>query len=92
MITESYCNDIDNISKSMVEFADNSEQVQDAMNNIKEAIAAVNIAVSEITQGVSNATSSAVGMASSMASIQGEATKNLDISNELYNEVRKFKL
>ena len=91
-ITDSYCCDIDHISKSMNEFADTSRQVQNAMNTIKGAIASINFAAEETAKGISNATASTIDITQSMTSIEKEAQKNLEISNTLYGEVSKFKI
>ena len=91
-ITDSYCCDIDHISKSMNEFADTSRQVQNAMNTIKGAIASINFAAEETAKGISNVTTSTIDITQSMTSIEKEAQKNLEISNTLYGEVSKFKI
>lgn len=91
-ITDSYCNDIDRISKSMNEFADTSHQVQNAMNTIKEAIDSINIAAEETAKGINDVTTSTVEIVQSMTRIEKEAHKNLEISNTLYGEVGKFKM
>lgn len=91
-ITDSYCYDIDHISKSMNEFADASSQVQHAMNTIKGAIAAINLAAEETAKGIGDATTSTIDITQSITSIEKEAQKNLEISNALYGEVNKFKI
>ena len=91
-ITDSYCCDIDHISKSMNEFADTSRQVQNAMNTIKGAIASINFAAEETAKGISNVTTSTIDITQSMTSIEKEAQKNLETSNTLYGEVSKFKI
>ena len=91
-LSDSYCNDIDHITKSMNEFANTSSQVQSVMSVIKEAVDSINIAVEETAQGITNITASTAEMTHSLASIKQEAQKNLEISSTLYKEVSKFKL
>ena len=89
-LADSYQSDIEDMAKSMDEFASSSAQVQSAMESIKNAIDAINIAVEETVQGITNVTSSTVDIAGNMSSINMEAQDNLTISNELQREVSKF--
>lgn len=91
-LTNSYQNDINNLSKSMEEFASNSQLVQKAIDNVKSSVNAINIAVEENADGVTSVTASTVEIASSFTDIKEKAQRNLAISEELYNEVKKYKI
>ena len=91
-ITGSYQDDIMNMSQAMDEFAENSQKVQNAMATIKEAVDAINIAMTETAEGITNVTQSSVDIAGAMAEISEEASTNLNISNELYGEVKRYKI
>lgn len=91
-MTGSYQNDITNMSRAMEEFAESSQRVQDAMAAIKEAVDAINIAMEETAEGITNVTQSSVDLAGAMADIEEEANTNLSISNELFGEVNRFRV
>lgn len=91
-LTDSYQNDINNLSKSMEEFASNSQLVQKAIDNVKSSVNAINKAVEENADGVTNVTAATVEIASSFIEIKENAQNNLNISEELYNEVKKYKI
>lgn len=91
-ITDAYQHDIMDMSKSMGDFADNSQQVQSSISSIKESVDAINIALEENAQGITNVTHAAVGLANAMSDIDSEALSNLDISNALFEEVNKYKI
>ncbi|RKI85228.1 hypothetical protein D7V90_04055 [bacterium 1xD42-87] len=64
----------------------------DGDNSIKEAVGAVNIAVSESANGIVGVTEMASDMTVSMESIKDEAESNRDIAGQLESEAGKFKL
>ena len=76
----------------MERFANESEQIRDSIDQIKEAVSAVSIAVEESAQGVTNVTEMSVDLTTSMGDIGNEASSNMDIANQLNAEVGKFKL
>ena len=76
----------------MQEFASISEEVQQNIDNIKSATDAVNIAVEESAQGVTNVASRSSDMVISMEQIGSEAGSSSEISVTLSDEVHKFKL
>lgn len=89
-MTDAYQEDISQMATSMEEFAESSQKVQDAISTIKETIDSINIAVEENAKGISNVSAATVDIATSMSGIQQEAEKNLNVSEELYGEVRRF--
>ncbi len=88
----SYQSDVDNMSQMMQAFADESGEVKQSIDEIKEAISAVSIAVEESAKGVTNVTEMSVDLTSSVGDIGNEANSNMDIANQLNAEVNKFKL
>ncbi len=91
-ITGAYQDDINRMSDSMNEFADHSQKVQAAIDEIKESVSAINSAMEETALAITNVTESTVDITNSMSDIEEEAQRNLQISHELYEEVKKFKL
>lgn len=92
LTSESYQKDVDNMSRMMQEFADESTEVKQRVDQIREAVAAVSIAVEESAKGVTNVTEMSVDLTSSVGDIEHEANSNMDIANQLNAEVNKFKL
>lgn len=90
-VTGLYQQDIENMAGAMDEFAENSRQIQNSMEAIKESIAGVNIALEENVNGITNVTNSTADLANSMANINKEAQLNLKISSEIQEEVMGFK-
>ncbi len=87
-----YKNDVSRLSETMNGFADESIRLNNDIDSIKEAVDAVNIAVSESANGIVGVTEMATDMTVSMESIKGEAEGNREIAGQLEAEVGKFKL
>jgi len=87
-----YKNDVSRLSETMNAFADESMRLNNNIDNIKEAVDAVNIAAAESAKGIVDVTEMASGMTVSMGSIKDEAEGNRDIAGQLESEVGKFKL
>lgn len=87
-----YRSDVAAMYDRMQSFADESAQLKENIDGIREAIAAVNIAVEESTKGITNVTEMSVDITTSVGDIESEAVSNRDIANELNQEVNKFKL
>lgn len=87
-----YQHDVGNMNNMMQTFANESNEVKGNVDQIKEAISAVNIAVEESTKGVTNVTEMAVDLTTSVSDIGNEANSNKDIASQLNAEVNKFKL
>lgn len=88
----SYQTDAGGMNDTMKHFAAESEQVKSSIDDIKEAISAVSIAVEESAKGVTSVTEMAVDLTTSVGDIGKEANSNMDIANQLSTEVNKFKL
>lgn len=87
-----YKNDVGHLSETMNDFADESLLLNNNIDSIKEAVDAVNTAVSESTKGIVGVTEMASDMTVGMARIKDEAESNRDVARQLETEVLKFKL
>lgn len=88
----SYRNDVGDMNDMMRAFASDSENVKGNVDQIKEAISAINIAVSESAKGVMNVTEVSVNLTGNMRDIGSEADNNMTVTKHLNEEVNKFKL
>ncbi len=88
----SYRDDVGDMGGMMQWFADESSEIKENVDQIKEAAAAVNVAVEESAKGVTSVTQMSVDLTSSVSDIQGEADTNLKVVDALSDEVQKFKL
>jgi len=91
-VSDSYQTDVGSMNEMMQEFADKSESLKKNIDEIKESIKTVNIAVEESTNGVNNVTETTLDLTGSVQEIEDEANTNLDIANKLNEEVNKFKI
>lgn len=87
-----YRDDVGDMNSMMQEFANESEQLRNNIDDIKEAINAVNLAVAESAKGIVNVAENSVELTSGMRSIGEEAHSNMHIAEQLDQEVNKFKL
>jgi len=90
-MTGAYHEDIETVARAMEHFADDSNEINDRMSTIKETIDNINIALEETVKGITNVSTATVEVATNLASISDEAGENLNISQELAEEVGKFK-
>ena len=90
--SEEYRSNVGEMNGMMQNFAEQSQQLRENVDNIKEAIEAVNIAVEESTRGVTNVAETSVNLTSSVSDIESEAGTNMEIANQLNTEVNKFKI
>lgn len=87
-----YKNDVGHLSEIMKNFADESRNLNENIDSIKEAVDAVNIAAGESAKGVVGVTEMASDMTQSMENIKAEAENNQEVAGRLEAEVGKFKL
>ena len=90
--SEEYRKNVGDMNGMMREFAGGSQQLRENIDNIKEAIESVNVAVEESTKGIGNVAETAVSLTSAVADIGTEADANMDIAQQLNAEVNKFKI
>lgn len=90
--SDSYYKDVEEIHNTMKKFADSSEELEQLVNAIKEAIQSVNIAVEESTNGIVNISETSAGLAENVEDIEKKADENQQIAEQLEEEVNQFKL
>ena len=90
--SDNYRSDVGAMNSMMEEFSDESEQIRNNMDYIKEAMEAINIAVDESVKGVTNVTEMAVDLTNNVSDIEKEANSNMNIVGDLNAEVGRFKL
>lgn len=90
--SESYKGDVEKTGAMMQEFAAASEHLKRNIDDIKEAISSVNIAVEESTNGIGNVTIISSEITEAVSEIEKQAHGNMEVAIELNGEVNKFKL
>lgn len=90
--SQNYKNDVGHLSEIMQDFAEESRNLNENIDKIKEAVDSVNIAAEESAQGIVGVTEMASDMTQSMENIKDEAEGNKEIAAQLEGEVGKFKL
>ena len=90
--SDDYQKNAGDIHSLMEDFASESEQLEQAMDAIKEAIQAVDIAVEESTKGIVSTSETAAMLTNNVSDIDQKAGGNRDIAETLMGEVGKFKL
>ncbi|MBQ7358504.1 MAG: methyl-accepting chemotaxis protein [Lachnospiraceae bacterium] len=90
--SDDYQKNAGDIHSLMEDFAAESEQLENAMDAIKEAIQAVDIAVEESTKGIVSTSETAAMLTNNVSDIDQKAGGNKDIAETLMGEVGKFKL
>ncbi len=87
-----YRNDVSDMNGMMSAFANQSDEIRESIEQIKEAISAVSIAVEESAKGIVSVTETTVALTGNVKDIAGEAEENKIIADKLGGEVNKFKL
>ena len=87
-----YRDDINDLNQIMASFASESGDIRERIENIKDAIKAINIAVEDSARGIANVTELSVGLAATIVDIGSEADSNKNVADSLTGEVNKFKL
>ena len=90
--SEEYRQNVGDMNRMMQTFAEESGQLKGNIDNIKDAIEAVNIAVEESTRGIANVAEMTVNITSNVADVEGEAGSNMEVANALSAEVHRFKI
>lgn len=87
-----YRDDVGDMNRMMSDFARESADIRSSIDQIKELVSSVNIAVEESANGVTSTTATAVDLTSNVKDIEEEADANREVADLLNNEVNKFKL
>lgn len=91
-VSKDYSNDATDIHNIMQTFATDANSFTETMNEIRETLETINIAVDESAEGIANVASISSGLTDSMTSIEEKASVNKDVVKQLEQEVRKFKI
>ena len=89
---EDYRRDAESIHDVMERFAEDSRQLRQSIDGIREAMQAVSTAVEESAHGIVNVSQMSSELTGSVSSIEKEADANKQIAERLQSEVIKFKL
>ena len=90
--SKSYKEDVEDMNNIMNGFAAESSGIRNSIDQVKESISAVNIAVEESVKGITGVTETSVDLTMNVKEIQQEASDNKEIADMLNVEVNKFKL
>lgn len=89
---EAYQQDAASLQATMLHFEKQAEHLQGTISEVDDAIQAVDFAMEENAKGVSGVTETVSGLTQNMMTLEEQANKNQKVSEELDNEVHKFKL
>ncbi len=90
-VVNQYRQDAESVNEIMTEFSRNSNEIENTMQTMNEGINDIATAVDESAQGVTSVAESAVELVDAISRIQRETENNQEISEQLNNEVSKFK-
>lgn len=76
----------------MQDFVSSFIHLQNTLDDIKDSISSVDIAVNESTKGITDVSETAVSLSESMNLLNEEAQKESGIASTLNTEVNRFKL
>ena len=89
---EAYQQDAASLQATMLHFEKQAQSLQETISEVDDAIRAVDFAMEENAKGVSGVTETVSGLTQNMMTLEEQANKNQKVSEELDNEVHKFKL
>lgn len=90
--SEQYRTDIESSGTKMQRFADMCEELNENMNNIRENINAINIAVEESSEGITLVAANTADLVNEAEGVSNEADGVRSIVESLGHEVGKFKI
>lgn len=90
--SKDYETNVSNLNDILINFASQCQELKANIDNINEAVNAVNVAVEESTNGITHVAEDAVDLANNMNQIAEQANTSQQISNDLNVEVNKFKI
>ncbi|MBQ8280640.1 MAG: methyl-accepting chemotaxis protein [Roseburia sp.] len=90
-MANTYHNDADYMDGTLQNFYASAERLRSTMAQMTEGIDGINIAVDESAQGVTMAAQNTGALVEALLTIKSEADINLDISQNLQDEVNRFK-
>ena len=90
--SEDYRKDAENIHEMMERLSHDTETIKQVMDNIRENISEVNIAVEESTKGVVDVSDNTTEFSTNIRDIEQKADVNKNVAAQLEAEVGRFKL
>ncbi len=91
VVVEKYERDADSMNNLIEEFSRNTGEIKDTISAMTTGLNDISIAVDENAKGVTNVAESAVSLVTAMTQIQKQTIGNQEISEQLSNEVGRFK-
>lgn len=91
VVVEKYEHDADSINNLIEEFSRNTSEIKETISAMTTGLNDISIAVDESAKGVTNVAESAVSLVEAMTQIQKQTIGNQQISEQLSNEVGRFK-
>lgn len=86
-----YHDDADSMNKILNSFAQSMAEIEETVKTMNEGITGISATVDDSARGVANAAENTGLLVDAIAQIQEETQQNRNISNQLSQEVRKFK-
>ena len=90
-MVEKYEHDADSMNNLIEEFSRNTGEIKETISAMTTGLNDISIAVDESAKGVTNVAESAVSLVTAMTQIQKQTIGNQEISEQLSNEVGRFK-
>ena len=90
-VATQYYDDADSMDGMLRDFYENAQVLEGIMSSMSEGIEGINTAVDESAQGVTVAAQSTGHLVEALGTIKNEADNNKNISDQLRDEVQKFK-
>jgi len=90
-VADFYYGDAEKVEDIVKGFRDSVTFLQKTMNEMSDGISNISTSISESAVGVTDAAENVGNLASRISDIKSETQSNMQISQELYNEVNKFK-
>ncbi len=87
-----YKESAEKIHSIMDEFADISEKLSSKTTEIKESIDSIAQAIDDDANGIASVSETTVDISEAVSSIEKNAAENTEIANNLFKEVKRFKL
>lgn len=91
-LSEDYHDNVGDIYQVMYDFAHTASNLQKSMNDIKDAVTAVNSVMEESARGVAGTSETTVELSISVGDVESQTSENQRIAELLESEVKKFKI
>ncbi len=91
VVVEKYERDADSMNSLIENFSRNTGEIHETISAMTSGLNDISVAVDESAKGVTNVAESAVSLVASMSQIQQQSISNQEISEQLSNEVGRFK-